>query len=483
MDKLTIEIEIVQSGRATGEYKPGEHGVLRLKQILYPEVMLPFDIGILPNTMTSEGDPLKVILIGEISHPPRTQIPARLLGGVQTDGTDPYLLAVSDVDERFAAITSVLDLEDSWRSAIDQRLKTSSIADLHWIKADELEPWIKKAQKKYRLARIKNNEGGHSQPAWKPVDSKKPVTSFTEAEHYTAAEYTFFQLPYHIQHYVSEYLDKDERILYAVRRPATYSHRTRSWLGREKLQEGVLILTTQRLIQLVELVPLGDSGVRYGFKAQLGVLERLIDASVEMVSDEAILLKSTWRAKNGYSFLEWESPIYTRAEIDELMGFLKMFAPSNINPRALQCSTLPVPSELPPLIDPASNDGQNINYQHFVDAISSMLLPEEKIYAWALWPAWFEERGFDQVMVITGSRLLVVSDSDLHQSITLDIPLTQIATLSYTGSILNSYMELIVVESGKVQSITLKFPYSADEAFHRCFEAMRRCMAVLPLMD
>jgi inorganic pyrophosphatase len=485
MNKSIVEIEIIQPGRATGEYQPAEHGFLHLTQILYPEVILPFDIGILPNTMTSEGDPLKVILLGETSHPLRTQVSARLLGGVQINSADPYLLAVSCVDEHFTTITSVLDLADSGRSAIEQRLKTSSTADLHWLNPNELGPWIKKARVRYRLTSVKSTEGVSSQPAWKPVNSQRHIASYTEAEHYTAAEYTFFQLPYHIQHYVSEYLDKDERILYAVRRPATYSQRLRSWLGREKLQEGVIILTTQRLIQLVELVPLGDSGVRYGFKAQLGVLERLVDVLTETLADEVILLKSKWQAQEGCAILEWESPSYTQSEIKELISFLEKFTPSQINPRTLQRSTLPAPSELPILSDPASNDPQieKIIHQRFADALPSMLLPSDQIYAWALWPAWFENKGFAQALVVTGSRLLVISDPDLHKSFTLQVPLTQIATVEYAGSILNSHIALSLVESGKVRTIKLSFPYSADGAFHRCFEAMRRCMAVLPLID
>lgn len=264
-----------------------------------------------------------------------------------------------------------------------------------------------------------------------------------------------------------------------------YSQRLHSWLGNEKLQEGVLILTTQRLIQLVELVPLGNSGVRYGFRAQLGALERLVDVSVETVADKVVLLKSTWRAQGGCSSLEWESPLYTRSDIYELVGFLEKFASSKINPRALQRSTLPVPSELPELRDPAINDPAEgkIIHRHFASAIPAMLLPSEQIYAWALWPAWFDNKGFAQVMVVTGSRLLVIADPDLKKALTMDIPLSHIATVEYAGSILNSYIELRIVESEIVQRITLKFPYSADGAFHRCFEAMRRCLAVLPLVD
>jgi len=163
---------------------------------------------------------------------------------------------------------------------------------------------------------------------------------------------------------------------------------------------------------------------------------------------------------------------------------LEKFASPKINPQTLQRSTLPVPSELPFLRDPAGNNPmeEKTIHQRFTDAVPAMLLPAEQIYAWALWPAWFEKKGFAQVMVVTGSRLLVISDPDLQQPLIKNIPLTQISTVEYVGSILNSYIELNLVESGKIQRITLKFPFPADGAFHGCLEAIRRCMAVLPLI-
>lgn len=164
MTKSIVEIEIIQPGRASGQYQPAENGNLQLTQVVYPDVILPFDIGILPNTLTPEGDPLKIFLLGETSHPMRTQVTARLLGGVQLDGTYPYLLAVSSVDERFTTITSYKDLSEYWRSAIDQQLSSNSHANFHWLNIEELEPWIKQARKNNRLARVKKMKVNYHNP-------------------------------------------------------------------------------------------------------------------------------------------------------------------------------------------------------------------------------------------------------------------------------------------------------------------------------
>jgi hypothetical protein len=60
-------------------------------------------------------------------------------------------------------------------------------------------------------------------PAWQPLRVGRPTPSFVEADRYTAAEYTFFELPHRFQHYVSEALAPDKRILYAARRPTISS--------------------------------------------------------------------------------------------------------------------------------------------------------------------------------------------------------------------------------------------------------------------
>lgn len=483
MDEQTIEIQIIQPGRPTGVYRSVEYGHLSLEKIISPEIPLPFDLGILLNTITSDGEPLQVILFSSISHPIATRITARLLGGIQTNEATPYLLAIPTADQQLAMIASVSNLTDTMRSELTSCMKKFSSNGITWIGREELKPFIKEASQRYRQMQAKSHYGSISQPAWQPIKARQPNADYSDAEHYTAAEYTFFQLPYHIQYYVKEYMDNDERILYSVRRPAMRSKRQRTWLGGEKIREGVLILTTQRLIHLVELIPLGDSGVRYGFHASLGVLERLSDISIESLGDEAVILKTQWEARNARDFLEWESPLYTRSDIRGLITFLEKFLPQKITPLSIRRSTLNSDPDLPPLYDPSSNDPNQVNVIHrrFADALPQILTETEKVHAWALWPAWFENKGYPQTLVVTNKRILIVPDPYLESSNLLEIDQRDITTLDYVGSILNSYIGLNIGKNGKVQKIQLNFPYTAEIAFHNCFEAIRRCMAVLPL--
>ncbi|NMB53933.1 MAG: inorganic diphosphatase [Leptolinea sp.] len=479
-----IEIEMSQPGRPTGQYYSTEHNQLRLLKILYPEMILPFDIGFLPNTITSQGNPLQVILLGDTSHPPHTQISARLLGGIQTDGTVPFLLAVSDSDDRFSSVFSLDDLSVTQRLEIGQYLQPTLEYDLTWLNVDVVNPLIKEALRKYRLIKVEGYQPV-SKPSWKPGSSQNHITSYNETEHYTPAEYTFFQLPYHIQYYVSENLADDERILYALRRPAMRSCKHRTWLGKEKINEGVLILTTQRLIHLVEMVPLGDSGVRYGFNAKLGPLERLSDIKTDLFGDEVMLLQTTWEANEGTEVLEWETPLYTRSSLLELISILENFLPKNINPLTLRRAVISHPTELPALIDPASNNPQleDSVIQHFTETLHEILNPNENAHSWALWPSWYENKGLPQVLIVTDNRLLIISYSETEKDCVQEFLLKNIATLEYAGSILHSHISFNIKEGGISLHIELSFPYPAEGAFHKCFEAMRRCMAVLPLIS
>jgi hypothetical protein len=254
------------------------------------------------------------------------------------------------------------------------------------------------------------------------------------------------------------------------------SQRNRSWLRREVLQEGVLILTTQRLVHLTELVPPDSANIRYGFHTAIGALERL--ASVRLArTGSNLLLHTDWQAKGGTTAIEWESPSYTRASLEELVSLLKKFQ-TEAEDCALRCAKLPSPQErLSLLRDTASNDleGLLLLNSHFSNVLAESLSPGERAQTWALIPDWFQNRAGAQALVVTERRLFMLPDHSL------DLPLDQVGTLEYTSSILESALTLISIQNGSTRRSVILFPYPAQRYFRDCFEAARRCMAVLPL--
>lgn len=473
MTEHLLEIKITQPGRATGQYHSVDSETLRLEKIVRPDGPIPYDIGILPTALTPFNEPLGVFVMGSLSHPRNTEMEARLLGAFQRSEEPPILLVVPVVDEGTAQCLE--DLVKEPRTEIIRLLSHKYPGDWRWRTVEEVEPDLHLAALRHRQ---KQAEGRlpHLDPAWQPIRMSRPTASFAEAERYTAAEYTFHELPYRFQQYVSEYLAPDERILYAARRPAMSSHRKRSWFRLAQLQEGVLILTSQRLIQLTELLPPDSANVQYGFRTTLGAVERLTGATLTSLGSN-LLLQTKWQAEGGQIAIEWESPAHTRASLEELTSFLSGFR-ADADACVLRRGTPPAPPEkLPSLKDTASDDPDRLTLlnEHFSAAVTESILPGEQVRAWALLPKWFGHQKADSALVVTERRIFQLPGHSM------DIPLAQVATLEYTSSILQSSLAIHHIQRGKPHRTEVAFPYPAQDAFRDCFEAARRCMAVLPL--
>lgn len=480
-----VELEIIQAGRPTGQYRPlGE--TLILEKIVYPEFPLPFDLAILPKTLTTDGEHLQVFLLGEISHPPQTKLSARILGGIQNGTGVTYLLAIPSADLHFAELSNTADISESIKQEISHRLLASQQngKGLAWLSRETVKPLIKDAYLNYRLAEQDARRHVADQISWRPIDRAGRIVGYTEAEHYSDAEFTYFQLPYRFQGYMDMHLSNDERILYALARPAIRSKRQSSLFGRKTIQEGVLILTDQRLIHLVELMPPDSSGVRYGFHVHMGILERLEGVALERLGEDRLLLQTCWTALEGSETVEWEFPIQILAALKGLVTILEKFVMEAFDSRALRRAMLPpIPEKLPPLKDPAANDPNELDplRKRFSSLLPDLLLTGENAYAWALWPAWFEAKSGARLLLVTDRRVLVVLDPAIENSPKLDLALQKLTTISYVASILKSHLDLSFIENGRLLSVSMPFPYPAEYAFHQCFEAMRRCLAVLPI--
>lgn len=473
MTEHLLEIKITQPGRATGQYFSVDSDTLRLEKVLHPAESLSFDVGVLPTALSPFSEPLAVLVAGSVSHPKNTEMEAKLLGALQRNEETPILLVIPVVDE--CAMQQANELAKGRHTDIVKVLRRTYPGEWRWLTVDEVEPDLHVAALRYRQ---KQAEGKlpRLDPAWQPIRVSRPTASFAEAEHYTAAEYTYYELPHRFQHYVGEYLAPDERILYATRRPVISSHRKQNWFCRVQLQEGVLILTNQRLIQLTELVPPDSANIRYGFHTTIGVLERFTEATLTSV-DTNLLLKTKWHTADGELSIEWESPHHSRASLDELVALLNGFQ-TDADACALRRASPPTPPEkLPLLIDTASDDPQKLFLlnEYFSKAVKESIVPEERVRAWAFLPKWFEHQKNDRVLVVTERRIFQLPDYSI------DIPLTQVATLEYTSSILQSSLAINYIQHGKLHRKEIYFPYPTQDSFRDCFEAARRCMAVLPL--
>jgi inorganic pyrophosphatase len=483
---MIIETRIVKPGRPTGIYEAAGDGSLRLKEIVLPDVSLPFDMAILPNTLAENGENLRAILIGDISHPPQTQVPARIFGGFQSNGTEPCLLGVPVADERYAGLIQITDLPPSFQEELIRFVTCFSdeTEELQWLDEDAINSTVRQAVARLRQVKLESDREESTQPSWLPVDRGERVVSNTKADHFTDAEYTYLQLPYRFQHYINQHLANDERILFALSRPAMRSHLQRTWLSRKNLQEGVLILTDQRLIQLVELVPPGSSGVRYGFGASMGILERLDLVSIDKLENESLVLRTGWRARDGLESLAWEFPQACAPALEELRGLLSKFTADSHRSSALRRASVPPgPETIPELKDPAAHHPEEVKpvFDRFLATLPGWLASDEKFLAWAFLPGWFENKGVARVLLVTNRYIRLIVDPIHGNDPEMAIPYAQASSMEYVGSILSSHIGLSVFHSGECQQLCVNFPYPAEHRFHKCFEAMRRCVAITPI--
>jgi len=475
MSEHLLNIKVVQPGHITGLYRPVDYDTLQLEKVVYPQDDLPFDVAVLPTSLTPFGDPTTVLVLGNLSHPANVQIEARLLGAVQRDGF-PYLLAVPTGDERAEALN--LDtLPENLREDLLQALNDVHPGGWRWLTVADTEPHLHAAALRYRQEKETGRIPGAT-PAWKPAGVKRLSPGFDEAERYTAAEYTFLELPQHFQHYVSEHLAPDERILYAAPRPAMFSYKRRSWLERERLQSGVLILTSQRLIHLHEIIPPDNANIRYGYHAVVCALERIAGVTSQPIGKESLLLSTEWMAREGKTTVEWEAPLYTRSALEELVPFLQAFQVDGPSTCVLRRATPPAaPQPLHPLRDSAANDACSLIplNEQFSASLAAALAPGEQARAWALVPEWFAPGKAAQALVVTERRLFTLPQ------VALEIPLAQVTALEYQSSVLESFFSVQYYKKRNLCRAVIPFPYPVEGAFHGCLEAARRCMAVVPL--
>jgi hypothetical protein len=476
MKEHLLEIKIVQPGRPTGQYFALDPDTLRLDKVIYPKEILPFDVGILPTALNEFHEPLGVLVLGQSSHPINTEMESRLLGALQRDGESPVLIVAPNADE--LAPGCLNDLSSGQRAEMVEILKRSYPGEWNWLTTEAVEPVLHTAVIRYRQRADRGN-GRTIDPDWKPLHIGRPKGSFADLDLYTPAEYTFFELPHRFQQYVGDSLAPEERILNAARRPAMASRRHRSWLRREQLQEGVLILTNQRLIHLTELVPPDSANIRYGFHTLVGVVERLARISISGPGAEALLLSTTWRAIGGEIVIEWEMPRNARSSLEELASLLEGFIVDDPDACLLRRATTPaIPEKLPALRDSAANDLDShlpLN-EHFSKVLREALRSNERAHAWALLPEWLDRRKGAQVLVVTNQRVFLLGSDPF------EVALNEISTLEYTGSILESSIAINHVQDVRQRRRVIPFPYPGQDAFRTCFEAARRCMAVVPLV-
>ena len=107
--RLDCVIEIPQGGRCKYEHVDGR---LRLDRVLYSALAYPAEYGFIPETRSSDGDPLDIVVAMSVPTFPGCVIPARIVGGLEMidqGEPDTKIVAVCAVDPRYDHIHTLDD--------------------------------------------------------------------------------------------------------------------------------------------------------------------------------------------------------------------------------------------------------------------------------------------------------------------------------------------------------------------------------------
>lgn len=107
-----VVVEIPKGSRNKVEYDAGL-GAFRLDRVLYSPIHYPGDYGFIPSTLSADGDALDILVL--VSEPTFTGCvlsarPIGLLRMTDEKGSDEKILAVPNMDPRYAEVENLSDL-------------------------------------------------------------------------------------------------------------------------------------------------------------------------------------------------------------------------------------------------------------------------------------------------------------------------------------------------------------------------------------
>ena len=163
-DRRTVDvlIEIPRGSRNKYEYDR-KRGVIRLDRVLYSSVHYPTDYGLIPETLSADGDELDALVMVEEPTFPGCLVVARPIGVLfmrDEKGEDAKILAVPDSDPRFDSILELGDVAPHWLREIEnffasyKRLEDAETELRGWDGRQKAWAIIQEARTLYSTSRI-----------------------------------------------------------------------------------------------------------------------------------------------------------------------------------------------------------------------------------------------------------------------------------------------------------------------------------------
>lgn len=467
---LLVDIIIEQPhGDANHYIYDPEWECVRLGRVHYAGQRLPADLGALAIGLTPQGTALGVLLVSNVPNYPGAWVTVRPVGLAEV-GEGPErvqrVVAVAEADPYFAHVRELAELPEFRRQALTEFLQVDG--PVRWRDAAAARKAVEAARKAARMAQVGHLDGRG--PAWKaPEFIAAQDVGHSEGIAHTIAEYSLATMPYRYQEYIAPLLLSHERILFFVPRPAMERGR---WGQRERLYEGLLVITDQQILWMVDVLPPQPGMVGYGYLAKVCNLERLDQVDVRLDTDLATL---EWVMRSGDGHTEPIVVVFPAASSGLLrpaVAFLKRFLPQSrdIHPRRL------VPLKA---TETVARELVEAHDQLTLAALPSLqanrdrhMAAGEFVVCDAIAPAWAHDEKVARLVSVT-DRQVIVADTTGART----VPLHSISSTELCHSVIRSWLRLWIPGCADDTEVEIEFPLANLGQFTSLFLALRQALA------
>ena len=156
-EKINVIVEIPKGSMNKYEYDK-KNNIIKLDRVLFSPFHYPGDYGLIPQTLSEDGDPLDALVLVTNPTYPGVLIESRPIGLLQMkdDGeSDDKIICVSTNDPRYDCKADIADIEDHYRSEIAhffqvyKDLEGKKVEIIGWKSAEDAKRVVTESIKRY----------------------------------------------------------------------------------------------------------------------------------------------------------------------------------------------------------------------------------------------------------------------------------------------------------------------------------------------
>jgi hypothetical protein len=298
--------------------------MVRLKGIVHLADSVA-EVGEVRGAWDADGDPFQALVFTALPTLPGCIMRGHVEGGLEGRTVEGarHALVLSTV--RHGDALSRQTLASQVLPAAVALLGWRASTQVRWLDKDAALALLWEGRERLLADRARRRAPRHG-AAWKAEPGERPRDGSAYAEAHTWAERMVGSLPFRFQRYVEDELLGEERILFFVERPPFRPPGAR-WgvLRRQRLSEGLLIVTDRQLLFMEDALPPDITMVHWGYIARTTAVERIQGAELRAETDRAVLHVRV-QAEFGSEHLSVPFPPECKDPLAEVELLLRSFA-------------------------------------------------------------------------------------------------------------------------------------------------------------